>query len=165
MWGYPGTDDNYAYFIIDNSTEKAMVVDPAGDKQKIYYMAFCLLQLFFFEKRKAMKILMHFSNCDCCVTCAVHKPPVMEAWQRLKKKYIKLEMCGVLTTHKHKRFLTSKFTVGFFGQILLKKTSESLPLSDSLLFYTVCLCYFSKQEESTIILYLILEKKMFSPIP
>jgi len=61
MWGYPDTDDNYAYFVVDKKTQKAMAVDPA-----------------------------------------VHKPPVMEAWQRLEKQYSKLEMCGVLTTHKHK---------------------------------------------------------------
>eukprot|EP01084_Bolivina_argentea_P026679 49645_1 len=29
LWGYPGTDDNYAYFIIDRESSECMVVDPA----------------------------------------------------------------------------------------------------------------------------------------
>eukprot|EP01083_Nonionella_stella_P186499 682842_1 len=60
LWGYPGTDDNYAYFIIDRETSQCMVVDPA-----------------------------------------VCEPPIMKRYKELKQQYEKLELVGVLTTHKH----------------------------------------------------------------
>ena len=29
-WGYIGTDDNYAYFLIDNASKEVLAVDPKG---------------------------------------------------------------------------------------------------------------------------------------